>query len=792
MTRSGPPIIIHSVPLQYNVIEGKKSLHQTRGLFFQSKRLVKQGGLNNIVNREAHAVGSLNPFLSKHGTLKPEHIEITPGAKSLRGDHFLIKLKGHSQPYKLVKQDNLYALQTVRYLDNKPHQVLTIRANDDNEFKQKLSWICTKPETQGKLEFRTSYLPLLNKTLFRPFGSGQYVHLNDQKVIGNYAIQEFHEVGYAGQPENYQSALGSADHHQINHYCPLNGYHGYSRKEGAPLDNKQVVDKFWTKLHAQTEFLSSSAVIDELLGNVVNMHFVGRTLSPTQRGHMIQKMREDYIYNLHGNGTKNGRGRDQSSDSHSSYGKRFEFGRNPLRGNRYIRFNKNGLPEYNTLPPGLEETLMMMYRPTADGGYVCKYDDDPEKFMTSLRDRLKIHETDRQYMMAHGRKALAIRVAFNQLNEEISKVKLNDPKASKEENQKQAEKWCDLSELKDSLFVGAGDLKSVLRKGNSGYVAMSKAVKEGGVFIPKDGAGGVETDLTPPTPQEFTEKLTKGLYDIAENYASYEDYFGWQFREKSGSEVFKDLKEKTFSRNIPRSVAAATTVMIFESTDKLSRRLKFIAESLGRDTNAHGYMKMFADKLTKGDLKGLQEIVNRYKSYALEGVSTENLFKRTKFQYVQGEGLMWEREVFPVPKHYYQGENNGFFNGNYPAGRMAVRGGEVLGRKFSGLMREFGKYMHKASEEMRSKNLTSAYETDTIKEMSGAMQKAAKEMSTKFISNYEWAFNAISDADMKIVYNDIYKEFYAYLQMMCNAAALLATCPDRNLGVAATKNPNRV
>jgi hypothetical protein len=579
MTRSGPPIIIHSVPLQYDPIEGRKSLHQNRSALFLAKQAVKQFGLKEPVNREASAVGSLNPFLSKHANAKPENIEISPGGNALRGQGFLVKIKGHSHPYKMVKQGEAYALQTVRYLDRKPHQILTIKAKDDTEFKQKLSWTLSKPETQSKLEYRTAYVPLFNKKLFKPFGSSEYVYLNDSKVIGNYAIQQFHEVGYAGQPENYQSALGSADHHQINHYCPLNGYHGYSRKDGGPLDNKQVTDRFWTKLHAQTEFLHSSAVVDELLGNVVNMHFVGRTLTPVQRGHMIQKMREDYIYNIHGNGTKNSRGRDQSSDSHGTFGKRFEFGRNPLRGNRYIRFNQNGLPEANTLPPCLEETLMMMYRPTADGNYVLKYDENPDNFMNTLRDRLKIHETDRQYMMAHGRKALAIRVAFNQLNEEISKIKLDDPRVSKEENRKRADKWRDLSELKDELFVGAGDLKSVLRRGNSGYVAASKAISGGDIPVPKDGAGAAETDLTPPTPQEFTEKLTKGLYDVAENYTFYEDYFGWQFREKSGCEVFKDLKEKTFNRNIPRTVAAATTVMIFESTDKISRRLKFIADS---------------------------------------------------------------------------------------------------------------------------------------------------------------------------------------------------------------------
>jgi hypothetical protein len=93
---------------------------------------------------------------------------------------------------------------------------------------------------------------------------------------------------------------------------------------------------------------------------------------------------------------------------------------------------------------------------------------------------------------------------------------------------------------------------------------------------------------------------------------------------------------------------------------------------------------------------------------------------------------------------------------------------------------------------MKEKNLSSAYETETLKEMSVSIQKSAKEMAVKFIDKYEFAFNAMSDADMKIVYNDVYKEFYAYLQMLSNAAALLATSPAQSFGPGAHKNPNAV
>ena len=789
MTRAGQPITIYNKPVGYEVIEGQKSLFNTKGVFRGLLLGVKQGGVNKQVNKEGNAIGAMQAFLARHKNAKAEEIKIEEGGKTPRGQILYTRIPGCRQKYKTLKSGELWSLMTVNYETGRPNEVLTINAKKEAEFKKKLAWVLNKPESQNKLEYRTPYFPLANKRLFRPFGKADYIFFNEAKIVSNQDMEPFRSIDHPGEAENYKSRLGRVDMHSMNYYAPLQAYQGYSSKEGSsPTYALKVRDQFWEKQHDETEFLNSSAQIDELLGNLVNQHYPSNHLTPVQRGLMIQKIREDFIYDVHGTHSRLGRIGGPYQNSHSEKGSILEFGRNPLRGNRYIRFNKNGVPVQNEIPPCLQKVLLMMYTPTGDGGAVFNYDTDPEKFMHDLRHKLKIHETDRQYMMGHGRKVLAIRVALNFLSHEISAIKLDEPGLSPEEKETRETKWRDLCELKDAVFRGSGDMKNTLRKGESGYVAFANSARKGNIPDLRDSNGETMKIDKPPENKAFKEKLVKGLYDMCKYYTYYEDLFGWQFREKAVSMVHQNLQNKTFDRDVPRIVGINAAVLAFESMNRLSVRLKFITESLGRDTDAYGYMRFIKDKVAAGDFAGVKDMLKRYKGYMMAGIGIEPHFPRTKMMYLHADNIMWEREVFGPPRHYYRGENQGIFTGNYPSARMGARGGAVMGNKLAGAIREYGKYLKAASEEMEAKNTTSAYETNALRDVTKCIQSAAKEMATQFLDEHEYAFKAIKDSDMKIIYRDIYKEFCAFLQMIANVTGILANSPARVYGPGSDKN----
>ena len=214
-------------------------------------------------------------------------------------------------------------------------------------------------------------------------------------------------------------------------------------------------------------FLSSNRV-DELLGNIVNMFYSGHSLSPENRAQTVKNMREDFIFNLYGKGSRNSRANEEGKDLFASPSKFQGFfsqlllASNPNRGGRMWR----------EIPPSLTQVIELMYRPQGDGSIEYIYDKNPQQYLKNMQS-LKITIADKQFMGAYGRKILGIYLALKFIKHDLSFIKINDKNASP----KDIQKWRDLTKIHDELFESAGDLKDFLRHDESGFAQVIDSVK---------------------------------------------------------------------------------------------------------------------------------------------------------------------------------------------------------------------------------------------------------------------------------------------------------------------------
>lgn len=764
--RLGRPVNQRNYPERYNPIQGRRSLLDNVGLFKKMARGLGLGGTfgydtenllgNQPINKSLDSLRFISGFLKKFNNKTANEYQIT----SENGKNYITIGDDLMAKHKFVKTKNHYYLITKKdYHPNSKDSSsndnlrIKIKASDDNVFKEKLGWILNNPTTRAKLDYKTNILNPM---------SGTYIDLNEDKVIGNFRLKEFQNIGNAGQAEAFDSEIGSVDIHRINNFVRSKSYQGYSSLKDTP---KVINDKFWARVHGMNEYLLSGNVVDELLGNVVNMFHRNNDVSPEHRAQVIRNIREDFIFNLHGDGSRNSTANRVDKDGFASPSKyqnffsQFLFATNPNRGGRFWR---------RDIPPSLTQVMGLMYKPRGDGEIEHIYDKDPKEYLKNLR-RLKITIADRQFIGAYGRKILGIFLALKFIKHDLSLIKLDDKNTSPE----MQKKWRDLTQIHDELFESAGDLKDFLRHNASGFAQVTDSVKNH-VIPDIKTSYGFDSDKT-ITKQNYKDVAKKTLYPLMLNYTQFENFMGWHTRERGSSILYNTLKTQIFEREVPDIVAGAATVMLLEGLDKISRRLKFLDEVVGRDSTLHGIVTQISNKAKQGDIDGAYTLFNRQIKRATSILNYEAIFPKTRLYTLQTDGLLWDKEIFKPNVREYFPENKNFFIGDQLSINAIERNGKILTAKLVEAIKMQARLIKNIQQEMTEKNVTSPYETQAMLKLSEYTRAASKEIALSFMEDHKEYFIALSDEDSHKVIHDVLKETNGLQELIGNVASVLAT-----------------
>ncbi len=771
--RHGTSVYQRAYHKRYNPLYGRRILSEQTGFIKEASRALGISGLLGIdpesmlmTNRPIPAKYDANlviaNFLDRYKNIKQNDIQIFSG----NGKKYINIGNSPFNVHQCIKSGNHYYIVTGNNYFKESTIPLKIIAKNDDALTSKLAMVFNNPLARAKLELKVQKIPFLHSENLFP-GHGRHVLLNDTKIIANSYIQEFESSNMYNAIDETDTALGSVSAAQINyHVFHSDSNHRLSKRNGENFTTIQ--DDFWIRIGGLSEHLLSSYVTDELMGNIVNMYDSKNQLLPEQRSQTVRKLKEDYIYNRHGKGTENTRKRGESPGAfaydikNNSMWKQFEFTANPFRGGRIWR----------DIPFCLDQTVLALYTPTADGKRLCKYDIDAERFKTEFR-KLMITPQDRQYMAAHGRKILGAYVALKLLNDEISLIDLNDTK-NKVHNHK---KWADLNQLQDELFESTGDMRDFLRYSCNSYGQLKESVKKNiPEFANNKNADAIKKASN--NKDDFIKQTKSNFFDTMKDYVYLENFMGWQMREDLGWIICKDIVDKVYDKPISKIRATTASVILMEGMNNLSRELKFIETTGQRDTNAKGVLSHLLDKLRLGDIQGFKEFVEWDKNRLVRGINTESHYANSKLQALQREGIMLERDIYPPMSSAYLGENQGFFTGNTPATRVIYQFSTKMSQNFIDFMHLSALHIKKIQAEMKKKNLTDVYKTESMKHLDDLLHQSAKSMSKDYLNNKHRAFATFKPEDIKKLHFEITKKIHRFLQVSVNVSALLANAPD--------------
>ncbi len=790
--RLGRPVNQRNYPSRYNPIRGRRSIGDHVGPFKSTARALGISALlgydpkgesgimiNNPVSRSMDGLRIISEFLQRFNNKKPSDYKIT----TENGHHYITLGDDLSAKHKFIKKNNHYYLITKKdYHPNHRNKnnnsiPIKIKASNDTEFKEKIGWILGNPVSRAKLDYHVPALPLPTQDIVNP-GHGTYIDFNEDKVVGNFQMQEFNTIGNPGMAEAFDSDIGSVDMHTINYFSRTKSYQGYSSLTESP---KQIDDKFGSRILGMNEYLLSSNIVDELLGNIVNMFYAGKNLSPEHRAQVVRNVREDFIFNLYGNGSRNSRVNQETADLFASPSKfqnffsQLSFGANPNRGGRYWR----------NIPPALGQVIELMYHPKGDGGIDDIYDKDPERYLKNLRS-LKMTAADRQFIGSYGRKILGIHIALKFIKHDLSFIKIDGDNVSP----KDIKKWRDLTKIHDELFESTGDLKDFLRHNASGFVQVTDSVKNHTIPDIKTTMG-IDTDK-PISKQVYKETAKKTLYPLLLNYTQFENFMGWHTRERGSSILYNTFKTQVFEREIPDIVAGAATVMMLEGLDKISRRLKFIDEVVGRDANLRGIATQIGNKVQQGDIEGAYALFTRQIKRTNHILNYEELFPASKYQSFQTEGLLWEQEVFKPIVRDYQSENQNFFMGNHLSVYAIEKNGKILTAKLVEAIKMQARLIQNIQKEMQDTGIKSPYDTKAMFTLSEYMRNAAKDIAISFMHDHRTYFANLTPEETEKVFRDVLKETYGLQELIGNVASVLATGSENAYGFKSYKSQSDI
>jgi|GEM_PF-3466616 len=775
------PVNQQQYSLRYNPVIGRRSVQEHNGPF---KALARKAGLGSAlgydpkgqsaflaekpIEKSFDTIKNIAQFLNRYHTKTQDDIVIEQdytGKEYLKfkgDDHFKYDIK----KYETKNSPDYYEVRLLKdyrkpkkFLKKDDFITLKIGAQDTDKLKEKLEWILQNPVSQAKLDYQHP-----------KFMGKKYINFNENKVVANHDIQAFKSIGNPGVKEGYDSDIGGTDMHQVNYFGPRVSYQGYSGLENPKKPIKKVKDHFWGRIHGMHTHMLSSNVVDELVGNLVNMHYAKRGISPEARAQQVQNIREDFIFNISGNGSRNGRLLEDPSDIFDSPSKfqsflsQFHLAANPNRGGRIWR----------DIPPSLSQTIALMYHPKGDGTVESHYDKNPEHYLKNL-EKLKITVADKQFMTAHGRKILGIYIALKFIKHDLSQLKID-------ENSTQAEikKWADLTKIHDDLFESTGDLKDYLRHDSSGFAQVRHSVVKHNIPTIKDSLG---VDTTQPASKEqYTHIAEKTLYPLMLNYTQFESYLGLSRKIKGSTVLYNTLKSQIFDREIPDIVAGSATVMLLEGIDKISKRLKSIDEIVGQDANLKGVIAQFTHKVKQGDIDGATELFGRQTKRMFNMLDFEALFPKKPFQILQTEGLLWHKEVMkPIAPEYYT-RNKNVFPGQYAPVYMIEKNGEILSAKLVEAIKTQARLIENVQKEMQENTVKSPYDTKAMQTLSANMQEASMHIAQKFIKDHKDFFMALPRQQQQNIINDVYKETYALQSLIGNVACVLATADEAAYG----------
>lgn len=787
--RLGRPVNQRHYPAKYNPILGRRSVLDNEGIFKNTARALgisdKIGyddkGLNGIllnkpVYRSFDGVRLIAGFLNKFNNKNQKDYHITHE----NGRHYLKIGDISSGKHRFVKTKNYYYLFTKK--DYKPTSneknntniALRIKAKNDDEFKQKLNWILCNPVSRAKLEYHVPKAPFIGS-----LPNSKFIDFNEDKAIGSFQMQEFKTIGDPALQEAFTSDVGGIDAHEINYFVRSKSYQGYSSLENPdkPLP-KNINDKFSDRIHGMNEHILSSNRVHELLGNIVNMFYAGKNISPEHRAQVVTRMRDDFVFNLFGNGTRNSRAHQESADLFASPTKyqhffaQFLFATNPNHGGRFWRASN--------IPPALSQVIEKMYIPKGNGDVECKYDKNPKEFLDNIRN-FKVGIADRQFLGSYGRKILATYMALKFIKHELSFIKINDKNTSA----KDIQKWKDLTELHDELFEAAGDLKDFLRHDSSGFSQVTDSVKKQDIPNIKETIG---IDCKNQISKElYQDTAKKTLYPLMLNYTQFENFMGWRNFERGSSMLYNTLKTQIFERDVPDIVAGSATVMLLDGLDKISRRLKFIDEAIGRDAKLKGIFTQFKNKLKQGNIEGAYDMFKRHITRTTYILNYDTLFPNPKYHALQTEGLLWNKEIFRPIIRDYQAENQNFFVGNHLAASAIEKNGRILTAKLIEAIKMQARLIKNIQNEMKEKSIQSPYDTQSMRVLSDYMRGASKEIAINFMHDHKTYFAGLTDEETEKLFRDVLKETYGLQELIGNVASLLATGDEHAYGVYAVQ-----
>jgi len=772
--RYSKPILQSTYKRLYDPIRGRRVLDEHKGFFKNTARRLGISGLVGLdplhetglfvskpLESMQDAHGHLSNFLSHYQGVEQDAIFMQ---NDKNGKPYLQIGHGPLAKHSVTKRGKDYFIQTNNNGLWKTTLPLRIVANNDQEMTSKLAKILNSPVARAKLTLKTPVIPLLNKDILAP-GHGTYVMLNDSKIIPNSYQQQFETTDAFAMDGDFDSALGDVSGAQI-HYNITDTYAGpYS---DLPQDKpyEEVKDEAWLRVHAMTEHILSSNITDHLLGNIVNMYDTKKRMTPKQRSQTIEKMRQDFVYNLHGKGSTNTRQRDESPAAFdydvtdNSIWKQFELTGNAFRGGRMLR----------DIPFSLEQSVRAFYKSDADGKRIFKYDVDPEKFK-SLVKKMAIKPADRQFMAAHGRKILGVYIALKFLADEMAVMEKNDPLAV---NQK---KWADLHALQDILFESAGDSRNFIRQNTSSFAQLKDCVKKP---IPKisDNEYMIHLRRISDNKDGFVQQSTKNLYDHFKDYTYMEDLFGWHARERIGSWIYKDIISKVFDKAVPKVRGATAAIILLEGIDNVSRELKEIENNFQMVVDGKTAFNNMVEKFKYGDLKGVEAFLKWNVNRLTNGFTEEKNNPEYKSQRLQAEGVIMEDQYLAPPKRKYLGENQGFFFGNAPTSRTSWLYADIVKQDMVELMQLFAIHIKKIQSEMKHNNVADMYHTGALKNLNALLRKSADSMADNYMQEKQAIFQKLSPEDHEKLTFEISKKMYCFLQNAVNVCALLANAPD--------------
>lgn len=773
----GKPVNQRKYAARYNPVRGRRSIEDINGPFKIVARTLGLGSalgydpkgesgflVNNTVKRQFDGMQKVAFFLKKFKDTPLNQIKITQE----NGKKYLVIGKNDEFKHRFFKRGDVFYLVVKKdyrpQSKNKLNNALPIKIHADNhdEFKEKVSWILSKPVSQAKLDYHVPRLILPSTDDIKRSGYGKYVYFNENKVIGDVELQEFTDIGDPGDLSAFNSEVGGSDPHQVNYFGPRVSYRGYSYLKDPEKPVKKVHDRFGARVHAVTEHILSSSNVDELLGNIINMHARGKVITPEHRAQMIQDIREDFVYNLYGKGSRNGLGNQESNDQYTPASKfqnflsQFLLTSDPLRGGRVWR----------PTSPVLRQVIALMYRPKGDGSIVSLYEKDPEKYLKNMRS-LKITMGDRQFVGSYGRKILGVYIALKLIKDEMSKINLNYKDTSSPEHKK----WHDLNKLHDELFESAGDLKDFLRYHSTGFVQISDTVQK---EIPKVKYSTCIDNRKPVTRESYKKLIDKTIYPLVINFAQFENFMGWHPRERGSSILYNTLKTQIFDREISDIVAGSATVMLIKGLDKVSRRLRFIQETVGRDADLKGVCDQVYEKAMRGDVEGAVTLFSRQMKRMSHVFRFDKLYPGKKLQAFQTEGNLWEKEVYMPIIANYQSENQNFYIGNHVPVDIVEENGMILTAKLTEAIKLQARLIQEMHQEVKQNNLKSPYESKTMVKIADYMHSAAVQMADDFMKQYASYFTGLTEHEREKIKDDIRKEMITLQELLCNVSGILA------------------